>query len=78
MRFRIFRGFYRFRHQPGPLHGEGTVGRVGGKRKITGEIMAKDGIMIDEIAYLVLGGKRCFFFFVRRRDSFKDLKGIEA
>lgn len=50
----------------------------GGKRKITGEIMAKDGIMIDEIAYLVLGGKRCFFFFVRRRDSFKDLKGIEA
>lgn len=43
--------------------GEGTVGRVGGKRKITGEIMAKDGIMIDEIAYLVLGGKRCFFFF---------------
>lgn len=44
--------------------------------------MAKDGIMIDEIACLVLGGKRCFlllfFFFVRRRDSFKDLKGVEA
>lgn len=43
--------------------------------------MAKDGIMIDEIACLVLGGKRCFLlllFFIRRRDSFKDLKGVEA
>lgn len=82
MRFRIFPGFYRFSSAP---RGEGTAGRVGGEREREEHNwadMAKDGIMIDEIACLVLGGKRCFlllfFFFVRRRDSFKDLKGVEA
>lgn len=51
----------------------------GWKQEITGQIMAKEGIMIDEIAYLVFGGESCFslFFFVRGRDSFKNLKGFE-
>lgn len=66
----FFQGFTVFRPPSTAPRGEGTAGRVGGEREREEDNwadMAKDGIMIDEIACLVLGRKRCFlllFFFL--------------